>query len=174
VLFSAPAAGTVNTCTGAANFNLPLNANIVLTANVTEPCPLCVAGACDATASNPGAGCTDLGGGANYECLPVGLALPAFAISTPASGTGTSVNSNGGGIFCPGQTVANKGCFGDATCDYMEVTGASAGALSPGPHAITTGSVFCIPSTGNGLIDTGAGFPGPGANSTPATIQLLP
>ncbi len=174
VLFSAPAAGSVNSCTGAATFNLPLSANITLTANATEPCPLCVAGVCDAQASNAGAGCTDLGGGLNYECLPLGLPLPPFAISTPASGTGTSVNSNAGGIFCPGQTVANKGCFGDATCDYMEATGAPAGPLSPGPHSIITGSVFCIPSTGNGLIDTGAGFPGPGANSTPATIQLLP
>jgi hypothetical protein len=36
------------------------------------------------------------------------------------------------------------------------------------------GSVFCIPATGNLLIDGAADLPGPGAVTLPVLIDLLP
>jgi hypothetical protein len=41
--------------------------------------------------------------------------------------------------------------------------------------ATTVASVFCIPITGNGLIDVVADLPGPGAVSVPGTaaVQLF-
>ena len=42
-----------------------------------------------------------------------------------------------------------------------------------GPVSGTLASVFCIPATGNGLIDGAADLPGPGATSLPGTLELL-
>ncbi|HXJ36165.1 MAG TPA: hypothetical protein VMS22_19205 [Candidatus Eisenbacteria bacterium] len=173
VKFTAGATGTLKRCSGAALVNYPLAANVTITGNATQPCPLCVAGLCDATASNPGAACTDVGGGASFECLPAGLPIPPFGISIPNNGTGSSTITDAGGIFCPGQTVANKGCFGSAGCTSITVKGSPAGPLSPGPHPATVAGAFCIPSTGNGVVDGGGGLPGPGASSTPDIFSLF-
>ena len=52
----------------------------------------------------------------------------------------------------------------------MQSEGGAAGALH---GALTTGalaSTFCIPATGNALIDPVAGLPGPGALSVAGSI----
>src|SRR5262249_23677810 len=102
-----------------------------------------------------------------------GVPIPPIMISTPNSSTGTaSQDTAGTGIFCTPQ--ANAGCFGSVTCDYISETGSPAGMLTPGTHAAKTSAIFCVPGTGNGLVDPGASLPGPGANSTPQSFQLLP
>jgi hypothetical protein len=171
VLFTGPATGTVNTCHGSIGLNQPLQANIFITANMTQPCPLCVAGQCDATSSNPGAACVDQGGGQSVDCGPNGINVQ-LNISTPNSGTGSSSATAVAGKFCPSQ--GHNGCFGSLTCDYYEENGSEAGKLSAGSHSGVTASTFCIPATGNGLIDGNGGFPGPGANSSNVSVSLLP
>jgi hypothetical protein len=37
---------------------------------------------------------------------------------------------------------------------------------------VTVGSTFCIPMTGNGLVDASAALPGPGAVSLPGTFTV--
>jgi hypothetical protein len=39
------------------------------------------------------------------------------------------------------------------------------------PAPVTLASVFCIPSTNNGLVDGTANLPGPGAVSLPGTFE---
>ncbi len=176
VKFTGSATGTLQTCGGQLSINYPLAANVTITGNATQPCPLCVAGLCDATASNPGASCTDVGGGSSFECLPLGLPIPPFSISIPSNGTGTSTLTEAppaSGLFCPGQTVANKGCFGSAACSFISESGKAAGTMTPGAHAGTVAAAFCVPSTGNGVVDAGGGLPGPGASSTPDTFSLF-
>ena len=41
------------------------------------------------------------------------------------------------------------------------------------PHLGTAVSVFCIPPSFNGIIDTSGDLPGPGAVSLPSTTQLV-
>ncbi|MGH7893522.1 MAG: hypothetical protein ACREQL_02585, partial [Candidatus Binatia bacterium] len=55
----------------------------------------------------------------------------------------------------------------------VEEVGVPAGAISDmAPHGATLASVFCIPATGNPLIDGAASLPGPGAVSLPGTVQV--
>jgi hypothetical protein len=101
--------------------------------------------------------------------VPHGTVLPSFAVNLSPTSTGTEILV--GSTPCPGQT--SPGCFGDATCDYIEVRGTPAGSLTPGAKAITLASVFCIPATGNVLIDGAADLPGPGAVTLPGSGELL-
>ncbi|HEX6131688.1 MAG TPA: hypothetical protein VF044_08135, partial [Actinomycetota bacterium] len=146
----------------------------------------------DGSAANPGAGCTALNGsGDSYECIPAGFALTPFGVDlTPIStatvfmDTTTDQDQVPGGVageFCPGQDAIEPGSFGcfdsgSATvCDYIEERGSDAGPMTIGdpPAASTLASVFCIPGTGNGLIDGAADLPGPGATSLPGTLELF-
>ena len=56
---------------------------------------------------------------------------------------------------------------------YIEENGDPAGLLTPGVHQGTLASVFCIPATGNFLIDGAANLPGPGATSLPGSLSLF-
>ena len=54
------------------------------------------------------------------------------------------------------------------------MTGSSPGAaitsaLSPQPATLV--STFCVPATGNGLLDFPAGLPGPAVISLPGTVR---
>lgn len=42
----------------------------------------------------------------------------------------------------------------------------------PNLFALTLAGTFCVPSSGNGLFDTIAGLPGPGAVSVPASAEV--
>jgi hypothetical protein len=141
-----------------------------VTGNNAEPCPPCTAGSCDASAANSGAACAAINASLDsYECLPSGSTLPSFAVNLSPSSTGTEVLV--GSTPCPGQT--SPGCFGDTTCDYIEVRGSPAGTLTPGSKSIRLASAFCIPKTGNILIDGAADLPGPGAVTLPGSGELL-
>jgi hypothetical protein len=87
--------------------------------------------------------------------------------------TGTAETSAADGNFCPSQ--GQPGCFHDSSCQLIRETGSPAGAVTIGtPAASTLASTFCIPGSGNILIDGAASLPGPGATSLPGTMTLLP
>jgi hypothetical protein len=195
--FQSPAGGTLDANAGTLVGSFPLSSKVTLTGNAIEPCPPCMvggapgqgAGTCNAAAANPGAACTGINAdGDSYECLPTGFEFAPFGVDLTPITTGTASFSDAGGIFCPSQ--ANSGAFGcagsgdeNAICpggsqppliDYIEESGVPAGTLVPGPHTGTLASVFCIPATGNFIIDGAANLPGPGATSLPGTLELLP
>jgi hypothetical protein len=197
--FQSPAAGVLDANVGTLVGSFPLSSKVTLTGNAAEPCPPCMVGGvpgqgvgtCNNAALNPGDPCTGINAdGDSYECLPSGFEFAPFGVDLTPITTGTASDSDSLGIFCPGQQ--NSGAFGcsggagpgaPAICpdgvtgplvDYIDETGQPAGTLLPGPHAGTLASVFCIPATGNFLIDGAANLPGPGATSLPGTFELLP
>jgi hypothetical protein len=167
--FTATASGTLNISTGQFNGSVPLQSAVTVTGNSAQPCPHCVGGLCDGNSSNAGAACTaDSAGGESHDCGPIGPGLPPFAVDLTPISTGSASASDPGGIFCPGQ--ANAGAFGQPAATSISENGV-ASTSSP-----TLVSIFCIPSTGNVLIDGSADLPGPGATSLPvsAAITAIP
>jgi hypothetical protein len=150
-----------------------LGSTVAVTANAAEPCPKCIAGACDSAAANAGASCV-AGSTTNesHDCLPAGPSLPQFAVSLAGITTGTSSLTNGSGLFCPSQ--ANAGAFGDPAVTNITETGSPAGNITTAAGAATLASVYCIPATGNVLIDGAADLPGPGAVSLQISADVLP
>jgi hypothetical protein len=180
--FSAGATGTLDAILGTFTGAVPLTSTVTVTGNGPNPCPNCNggtpgvnnSGTCDASSTTPGALCTPVNAaGDSHTCLPSGVGLAPFGVNLNPISTGTE--SRSGPTFCPGQDAVApglNGCFGQASCDYIEERGAPAGTLFPGPKAGRLASVFCIPATGNGLIDGAADLPGPGATTLPGTLQL--
>jgi hypothetical protein len=120
--------------------------------------------------SNNGGACTS-----NVQCPGGACAVFVGVIGVNLSplDTGTAELSDAGGVFCTGQS--STGCFGSQSCELIRETGSPAGALTLNtPKATKLASVFCIPASGNGLIDGAAALPGPGATSLPGTAVILP
>ncbi|HXJ35712.1 MAG TPA: hypothetical protein VMS22_16895 [Candidatus Eisenbacteria bacterium] len=159
--------------TGAFTGDVLLGSTVAVTANAAEPCPQCVAGFCDSAAANVGAPCVaGATTGESHDCLPAGPSLPTFAVSLKGITTGVSSKSDAGGLFCPLQ--ANAGAFGDPTVTNITETGTAGGDLTGGSVVGSRlASVFCIPATGNVLIDGSADLPGPGATSLVVGAQIL-
>ena len=88
--------------------------------------------------------------------------------------TGTAQMSSASGNFCPNQ--ADAGCFGDPDCEAFNEIGTPAGSLLPvgSSHDTTLVSTFCIPASGNVMVDSASSLPGPGATSLPGTFTLHP
>lgn len=197
--FDSPASGAFNSSTGEFDGSVPLDSAVYLTGNSTDPCPRCIAGVCQigwssGTGTSPTEGdpCTATdGAGSTYDCEPnVASLLPSFPVDLTPISTGTESKSDGGGIFCPGQTGAGAfGCNGDGSpspiCpgdtagppDYIEEVGSPAGpvTIGGGTEGATLASVFCIPSVGGSLgflINSAANLPGPGATSLPGTLEI--
>jgi hypothetical protein len=62
--------------------------------------------------------------------------------------------------------------FGAAVVSSAAHHRPAAGAVTPNvPSSATLGSVFCIATTSNGLVDFAADLPGPGAVSLPGTFN---
>jgi hypothetical protein len=172
--FTADASGTVTAGAGSFTGTIPLQSTVTVTSNDTQPCPLCVAGFCDATAANSGAACV-VGAttGQSHDCVASGPALSPFAVNLAGITTGTSTLSSATGIFCPGVGQTSAGAFGQPEAEDIEVNGSTATPpLNSTPKAATLASAFCIPATGNGLIDGSADLPGPGATSLPVLSTL--
>jgi hypothetical protein len=131
--------------------------------------------------------------GDSHDCNPpAAVVLPSFPVNLTPITTGTASLSNAGGLFCPGQATSGAfGCTGtagaaNAICpggnaapliDFIGETGSPGGSLTPGTHAATLASTFCIPSVGGSLgflINGAANLPGPGATSLPGTLELVP
>jgi len=81
---------------------------------------------------------------------------------------------------CAGPCTACKqrtgGAFGSSPVRTITENGAPAGPIATGgaPASQTLVSVFCIPPTFNGSIDSSGDLPGPGAAALQGSIQLLP
>lgn len=187
--FGAEGNGTINSATGQAQLVLPLRSHTFVTGNPFEPCPKCVGGMCNA-GQRAGMACTPVGTQlVSLDCPPGGVYLPEFEVTLDPLATGTVSRADPAGLFCPGQGnnpgEAAPGAFGTNTLggpmgtDLVEVATAIEQMGSPGgslidmmPHDSTLASVFCIPATGNGLIDGAASLPGPGSVSLPGQVQL--
>ena len=192
--WSAPASGTVNLITGAANTSVPLSSDIYLTGNVTQPCPRCSAtgspsspgtGTCDrgprlgmpcTTTSSTGVtrDCPTGGTDATHPCTPGGGAcldgfhVGAISVNLTPLTTSVATATNATGAFCTGQ---HPGCFGEAGCRTIIENGVPPVSVSVGiPTPATLASVFCILATGNGLVDATADLPGPGGIALPGTF----
>jgi len=134
----------------------------------------CVAGLCSA-GERAGLACSGGVGsaGTTVECPPslarfVGRLPVALSPLTTAPTQLTSAT----GDFCPGQPI--PGAFG-APASAIHEAGAPLLQELSNVFATTVAGVFCVPSTGNGLIDLVADVPGPGAVSVPgmAAVQLF-
>jgi hypothetical protein len=125
------------------------------------------------------------------DCPPVadgGAYLPEFQVNLEKLTTGTSQKTDPDGLFCTAQKTfsafgGQNQTFrtpGDPTNPPIKIVtitenGSPAGNLTDNmPHAARLGAVFCIPETGNGLIDGAADLAGPGAVSLPGSVQILP
>ena len=112
------------------------------------------------------------GGGACIDGSHVGV----ISVSLSPLTTGSANKTDAGGLFCPGQGPAagsghREGCFGSTACRSITENGAAAGPVSNGGTESTKlASVFCVASTGNGLVDGSTDLPGPGAVSLPGTF----
>jgi hypothetical protein len=197
--WSAAASGTLDLSSGASSTNVALNSDVYLTGNVNQPCPKCVAEACDrgpragmacTSTSATGytrdcptggsSGATTCGPAHNQPCTCApgggfcldGSHVGVIPISLSPLETATrSLAADATGLFCPNQN--NPGCFGSGTCVTITENGKAAGPVSPGTAATATlASVFCIPSTGNGSIDAVADLPGPGAIALPGSFLV--
>lgn len=177
------ASGTFNSGTGTGAITLPLSTRVYVTGTahddpatptVIEACPRCIAGHCNG-GQNSGAVCTGVGPGLTTLECPPSNAVFGSALSIPISlTTGTASSTVASGIFCPGPPAqTHAGAFGKAAARTIKEVGAPAGSIADGlAHAITYGSVFCVPKTGNALIDPSADLPGPGAITIVANVNL--
>jgi hypothetical protein len=182
--FASPASGTVNLLTGATTANVSLNLHLFVTGNGTQPCPRCSAtgapgaigtGTCDRGA-RAGLSCSTTNShGLSKDCQPGGtdgsIDIGSIAANLSPVTTGTTSKSNPAGLFCGGQT--NAGCFGLPGCrSFVETGGAPNATLSAlSPQPATLASTFCVPSSGNVLVDGSTDLPGPAAISLPGTIR---
>jgi hypothetical protein len=128
---------------------------------------------------------TDCPGGSGVCQGPFDFGSPGLHVNLSPFQTGTSSKSDANGLFCPGQIAKHRGCFNNPgnsadtnVCRFISETGsAAAGGLVTGGAAkpVKIGSVFCIPATGNPLIDDlAAGLPGPGATALQYNATVLP
>jgi len=107
------------------------------------------------------------------ECPPLDVQYQGrLAVSLSPITTATTRLRDANGLFCPGQTT--PGAFGGPAGAIRE-TGSPLVTQVPNIFATTLAGVFCVPATGNSLIDALADLPGPGAVSIPgtATVQLF-
>jgi hypothetical protein len=197
--WTAPATGTLDLATGTSTTNVPLQSLTILTGNVLQPCPRCSA---TGSPGNPGTGTCDRGprtgltcvttnsqgltrdcptGGADatHPCTPGNACIDGTFVGTlsvdlsPLT-TGTASKTEPNGAFCPGQDAADyEGCFNSQDCRTITENGKPAGPITNGvPANATLASVFCIPASGNLLIDGTAALPGPGATSLPGQFVV--
>ena len=142
-----------------------------------SPCPRCVGGTCN-FGPNQGQPCVGVGvDGTTHDCPPDGyFFLAPLAVALDPLTTGSSTlpadgNPSPDGIFCPSQ--GNAGAFTVPAARSVEMQGSpAAGGLDATQKPAVMVSAFCIPRTGNVLIDGAANLPGPGATSLGGTLQL--
>jgi hypothetical protein len=170
--FQTDICGQLNLLTREADFTAQLSARIYLTGNATSPCPQCLNGTCD-SGQNAGQPCTGVGSqNTTLDCPP--LTKQFFAtlpLTLPSLTTGTSeLTADSNGIFCPGQS--SPGAFGLPNATRVSETGTPIAGSSSNLLGLTIGATFCIPPTGNGLIDSMGGFPTVGAVSVNGQFDL--
>jgi hypothetical protein len=136
---------------------------------------------------NPAVACVD-----NTNCVAPGICVPcacpcnagggpccdgahvgAIGVTLSPLTTGAASSTSSVGRFCTGQLGGtHAGCFGSTACRTINENGSPAGqVLTNVPADATLASVFCIPATGNGLVNASADLPGPGAVALPGTYE---
>jgi hypothetical protein len=148
-----------------------LSSRIYLTGNASSPCPQCVSGVCSYGA-RANQSCSGGVGSKNttLECPPdptIYQGRLTVALAPITTATSTLFSPSGG--FCGGQ--AHAGAFG-GEAGRITVMGSPLGSNLLDPLATTLAGIFCIPSTGNPLIDGLTDLPAPGAVSVPGTASL--
>jgi len=165
------ACGTADLAGGGSSLSVALRARLFLTSDQASPCPRCVSGSCTAGA-RAGLGCSGgIGSGqTSNECPPAAVQYVGELLVNPLQlSTGSAVVTDAGGLFCPGQQTF--GAFGLATARTIRIAGSP---LLGGPTAFSTtlAGTFCIPSSGNTLVDNVENLPGPGAVSVPGSVSV--
>jgi hypothetical protein len=180
--------GTANSSTGAVNVSLPLASGVYLTATsyddnttaVVEACPRCIASKCDGArdSSYPfkGRACTTTDPGLkSVDCPPAPskfLATLPIALNPFTTGSTELAANPINGLFCA-AVVPDTGAFGKKLARFVREAGTPAGDLRDGvAHNGAFGSTFCVPKTGNALVDPAGGLPGPGGFSIAGSLQL--
>lgn len=173
------ATGTIDETAGTSSSTISLSSRVYLTGTsyddpsttAIEACPRCIAGKCNGGKNANGA-CVSGGPKlTSVDCPPSeGQFIAPLGVPLGLT-TATSTSSNATGAFCSGQTHA--GAFGQSGAHTISETGSAAGDLTDGAqHAAQLASTFCVPKTGNALIDPVADLPGPGATAIPTLLQL--
>ena len=168
------ASGTVDLATGDITTSIPLSSRVFTTANVSSPCPKCVAGVCNA-GPRAGLACTALGSlGTSRDCPPSPTQFSgALTVNLNPLTTGTASSTSTTGIFCTSQS--NPGAFGVPAARCIKETGAPAGGLNDGlEHPAKLGATFCVPVTGNAAVNLVGDLPGPGSIGLNGNAQALP
>jgi hypothetical protein len=170
--------GSLNAIAGSTIITLPLRVGVGVTGDLEpapgiQPCPRCVGGACTSGPNSGGTCSSPTSLLTSYDCPPPGATLAPFLVDLSPLNTSSYYLSAAGGAFCPSQAAA--GCFGSGSCEYIGENGSPAGDLTGGGAlAQTLASVYCIPKTGNPLVNTVASLPGPGAVTLKGSAELLP
>ncbi len=175
----ADATGSANRTTGAASATIALSSRVYLTGTsyddssttAIEACPRCLAGRCNG-GKRSGLTCVVSGSKqTSIDCPPSDSQFIAPLVVPLGLTTASSTSTNASGTFCPSQ--GHAGAFGKANARTIREIGSPAGDLSDGAaHAAQLGTTFCVPKTGNALVDPVADLPGPGATSVPALVQV--
>jgi hypothetical protein len=184
--FAAPAGGTLDLATGVASLTVALNSATYISSNAAHPCPQCSG---TGTPSSPGTGTCNRGPRATLACTstnsdgltrdcPPGAPsegiVGTLAVNLSPLTTGGSSKTDPAGNFCPGQdTGGTPGCFHNGNCRTITETGIPAGPLAiDTPASVALASVFCVPETGNAVIDIVGDLPGPGATAIPGKFVV--
>jgi len=179
--------GTIDPAVGDASIQMPLQSRVYLTGNGTAPCPTCSSDVCDPTwmtgspltpSPNAGDACTTTATSlVTHDCLPAGFFVGRIPVDLTPLTTGSTMLESTDGMFCPGQVATIgpglNGAFGLLAARKIVEVGEPFGDLSGGSGTGILASTFCIPKTGNGLIDGSADLPGPGATSLPGLLELV-
>ena len=173
-------AGSGDKMLGSANITLPLKSWVYLTGvssafSEGNACPICDNGVCNAGARKGLSCVTNSTLKTTLDCPPPKyLFLAPLAVSlSPLSTQVVTKTSDVDGIFCPSQPLASGGAFGVGTVRKIVQNGIPAtGGLDGTGKDATLASVFCIPATGNLLIDASANLPGPGSTALFGSISL--
>lgn len=178
-VFQEDGSGTATVSTGETTVRVPLRSDVYFTGNGVEPCPVCDAGTCRGGNRN-GLPCTPVGlQGTSQDCPPDSFTFlaPLDVFLDPLTTESSTIPTDGSispdGILCPGQLF--EGAYGNRDVRRVVQQGMRpAGGLASTPRDATLSSAFCIPATGNVLIDGAASLPGPGATSLGGTLELTP
>jgi hypothetical protein len=168
------ASGSLNGATGDATLSMPLSSRVFLTSNLTAPCPLCVAGKCNA-GPRLNLACTAVGSlGTSFDCPPPANTFQApLPVSLAPLTTGVATLGAANGIMCTGQNHA--GAFGVFNAKCVKETGHAPGSLLDGlSHGGVLGAAFCVGKTNAAAVDSVTDLPGPGAVGIAGNVQLLP
>ncbi len=181
---SPPVGGSLDVTTGELSLTLPLTVTVFVTGDLDtatagiQPCAQCVDGRCTVGANAGGACSTPTTLGTSHDCPPPleKTPLAPFGVDLSPLLTASVTATDAGGDFCGATTgQRNVGAFGQPTATCVTVAGQTAGDLRDGSlHDAIQASVFCIPNSGDALVDAVADLPGPGAVTLTGPLQLVP